>query len=359
MNVYSERLEKLQRKIEDSEGFLITDKSNLFYLTGFPQGGYWGLITKDKFFLLLKPLLFQQGMNHFGSYQAKDLLKTKEIFFFSAKDLFLLLVRLVKKEKLKKVSFDPEKVSLLEVNKLKKIREIKFVPKRDLLSKLREIKDNLEISFIRQACRLAVKGFNYAKNILRPGINEHQVANEVEYYLKKQGAERVAFETIIAGGTNSSYPHHLTSNYVFKENDPILLDLGVVYQGYSSDLTRTIFLGKINHLTKEVYRTVRKAQKRATKKVKPGILACEVDYSARQIVREAGYAKYFLHNTGHGIGIDIHESPYLTPKNKKILKPGMVITIEPGIYIPQKFGVRIEDVILVTEKGCEILTGER
>jgi len=333
---------------------LVTGASDLFYLTGFQQEGYWGLITRDKFYLLLPPLLFRQGINHFRSYQAKDLLGGEGLNLLSGKDHYALLSKVIEKEKLKIICFDPEKITFEQVEKLRKVS--KFRPSKGLVSESREVKDTPEIEFIRQACRLAIRGFNYAKKILCPGMKERELANKIEYYLKSIGSEKMAFEIIVAGGRNTAYPHHLTSNYIFQRNDIVLIDLGVKYRGYASDLTRTIFLGKIQPFAKRVYTIVRKAHEEAIKKVRPGILTREVGHVARAIIKQSGFGKYFVHNTGHGVGIDIHERPYLTPKSRKILKPGMVFTIEPGIYIPEKFGIRIEDVIHVTEKGYEILT---
>lgn len=359
MNIYSIRLDKLCKRIKTNQGILITDKSDLFYLTGFRQDGYWGLLTGSKFFLLLPPLLYGQGVNHFGSPQAPEKSKSEEFIFLKGKDLFSLFNRITKEEKLKTVFFDPEKISLSKIEKLKKVVKIKFNSFKDLVTDLREIKDINEINLIRKSCQLVLRGYQYAKKIIRPGMSERELANEIEYYLKKEGAEGISFETIVAGGMNSSYPHHLTSGYVFKENEIVLLDLGVIYQGYASDLTRTIFLGKIKRLFRQIYQIVERAQKRAIAGIKPGVETREIFSLAYQAIQQAGYPGYFLHNLGHGIGIDIHEKPCLSAKNREILKPGMVFTIEPGIYIPQEFGIRIEDVVLVTNKGCEILTESR
>jgi len=342
---------KLQQKIKKNEGFLVTDESNLFYLTGFQQEGYWGLLTKDKFFLLFPPLLYLQAKDHFAS-QLKDTF----LILLKNKDLFFLLVRILKKEKLNLLSFEPKQMNFSLGEKLKKESKIKFFLQRNLVTNLREIKDEREIILLRKSCQLAFLGYQYAKKVIHPGMSERELAREIEYYLKKKGAERVAFETIVAGGINSSYPHHLTSNFVFQENDMVLLDLGVTYQGYCSDLTRIIFLGKIPKVIKKVYNTVKKAQEKVLAGIRPGKRVRGVFSFAYQVIEKAGYAKYFLHNLGHGIGIDIHEKPFINSKNREIFKPGMVFTIEPGIYLPQKFGIRIEDVVLVTKKGCEILT---
>ncbi len=344
------RWQKIQTKIKKGQGFLVTDKSDLFYLTGFGPEGYWGLLTGSKFFLLLLPLLYEQAVDYLKSKPGKT------FSLLRGKDLFTLFRGVLKREKLKTILFDPEKISFGTIEKLKKIGKVEFSSSKEMMANLREIKDEDEISLIGKSCQLTLTGYQYAKKIIHPGMSERDLAREVEYYLKKKGAEKVAFETIVAGGGNSSYPHHLTSDYVFQKNDTVLLDLGVVYQGYNSDLTRVIFLGKIPMFVKKIYKIVKKAQENAIQGIKPGVPAKEIYACAYRVFKETGYAKYFLHSLGHGIGINIHEKPYINPRNQEILQPGMVFTIEPGIYIPQKFGIRIEDVVLVTEKGYEILT---
>ncbi len=342
---------------------LVTDKSDLFYLTGFRQDGYWGLLTENKFFLLLLPLLYEQVENFLDKRQKEGILarsrigKKGKFIFLRSRNLFFLFTEVAKKEKLKTILFDPDKTSFSLVKKLKKVKSIKFYPSEDIVATLREIKDTDEIDCIRQSGQLALRGYRYAEKIIHPGMTERELANEIEYYLKKEGAEGMSFETIIAGGMNSSYPHHLTSDYVFRENDTVLLDLGAVYRGYSSDLTRVIFLGKIARLYQQIYQIVEEAEKKAIIGVKPGVKTKAIFSLAFKVIQKAGYARNFLHNLGHGVGIDIHEKPYLSAKDKEVLKPGMVFTIEPGIYILKEFGIRIEDMVLVTDKGCEVLTG--
>lgn len=347
--VYFSRRCKLQEKLKKKkiDALLITAKDDLFYLSGFPHDGYWGLITKSVFFLLLPPLLFEQ---------ARQTIKEEGVSFFAAKDTFSLLRKLAKRERLRTLLFDSEKTTCRQREKLKEIPGIKFFGEKDLLSNLREVKDQSEIEKIRKACKLVVQGCQYVRKILRPGMAEHELANEIEYYLRKNGAEKMSFEIIVASGENTAYPHHLTSERVFRKSDPVLVDLGVIYQGYCSDLTRTFFLGKIDKNLGNIYSIVKRAQEKAIQTVKPGLPIQKVAWAALRVVQGAGYGKYFLHNLGHGIGINIHESPLISARVKKVLKPGMVFTIEPGIYIPRLGGVRIEDVVLVTDNGYEVLT---
>jgi len=178
----------------------------------------------------------------------------------------------------------------------------------------------------------------------------------LECFFKRNGSKGAAFDTIIATGKNSAYPHHITSNHPIRQNKPVVMDLGCVWEGYRSDLTRTVYLGKINSLFAKIFRLVQTAQDAAIRQVYPGQTAEAVDAAARQVIAKAGFGRFFIHGTGHGVGIDIHEAPRVAPGSKEVLREGMVITVEPGVYLPGKFGVRIEDTLLIEEKGCEILT---
>jgi Xaa-Pro aminopeptidase len=187
-------------------------------------------------------------------------------------------------------------------------------------------------------------------------VKEQDLAAEIEFRFKKYGSSAPFFETIVASGKRSALPHGVASSKRIEKGDLVTLDMGAVYDGYTADLTRTVVVGKANKKQKEVYNIVLKAQKEAISKVKPKIKACDLDKVARDIIKRAGYDKYFGHGLGHGIGGLIHDSPLINPRNQQLLETGMVITIEPGIYIPNWGGVRIEDDVVITKKGCEILT---
>ena len=197
----------------------------------------------------------------------------------------------------------------------------------------------------------------YIREFLSCGRSELEIAAELERFIRYHGAQSASFDIIVASGINSSYPHHLTSPKKLKSGESLVIDMGVNYRGYKSDLTRVFFLGKITLLVRRIYDIVRNAQQKAIARIKPGSSIREVDEAARSYIAQKGYGRYFGHNLGHGIGLEVHEAPKISSRQEGRLKEGMVFTIEPGIYLPGKFGIRIEDLVLVTKKGCEVLSG--
>jgi len=192
--------------------------------------------------------------------------------------------------------------------------------------------------------------------VLRPGVKEAEVAAEMEYAARRAGAEAMSFPTIIASGARSALPHGRASNQPIKPGGFVVCDFGVILAGYCSDQTRTIWVGSVPDEARRAYEAVREAQQAAIAAVRPGIPVGEVDAAARKVLRKAGLGRYFTHSTGHGVGLEIHEAPRVADGQPEILQPGMVITIEPGVYFPGKWGVRIEDMVAVTAGGCEVLT---
>jgi Xaa-Pro aminopeptidase len=218
------------------------------------------------------------------------------------------------------------------------------------------IKDNDEIARIRAACHLGAKLFRTITEKLRPGISESEVAGELEFAARRAGVEQMSFPTIIAAGERSALPHGRASNFCVPDFGFVVCDFGVILAGYCSDMTRTVHMGSVSAEAASAYQGVREAQQSALEAVKPGATCGEVDSAARKLLYNRKLAKFFTHSTGHGVGLEIHEAPRIAAAQKEILQPGMVITIEPGIYLPGKWGIRIEDTVVVTETGCEILT---
>jgi Xaa-Pro aminopeptidase len=221
---------------------------------------------------------------------------------------------------------------------------------------LRMIKDADEISRIRKAVNLGASLFPVALRSMRPGVSESEVAAEMEYEARRRGAEGMSFETIVAGGRRSALPHGRASHQTLPQRGFVVVDFGVILTGYCSDMTRTVHLGKAEARERRMYHAVLRAQLAAIRKVGPGVAVSTVDRTARETLERAGYGKFFTHSTGHGVGLEIHEPPRIAGKQRQKLRPGMVITVEPGVYIPNEGGVRIEDMVLVTEGGCEVLT---
>jgi len=226
-----------------------------------------------------------------------------------------------------------------------------------LVKKIRMIKDEAEIDKIREAVRITDVAFNHIRDYIKVGSIERDIALELEFFMKKEGASKNAFDFIVASGKRSALPHGVASTKQLEEGDFLTMDFGTVYQGYHSDMTRTVVVGKQpDKKQEEIYQTVLKAQQKATEVVKAGVKGSEVDKVARDIITKAGYGDYFGHGLGHSLGLEIHENPRLSPRDDTKLESGMVVTVEPGIYLPDWSGVRIEDTVVVREDGCEVLT---
>jgi Xaa-Pro aminopeptidase len=229
-----------------------------------------------------------------------------------------------------------------------------------LVERLRMVKDADELEKIRAAVRLGATLFDRALEVLRPGAKETEVAAEMEYAARRAGAEEMSFPTIIASGERSALPHGRASGQAIPPGAFVVCDFGVILAGYCSDQTRTVWVGSASGASAKsargAYEAVREAQGAAVAAVRPGVSVGEVDAAARKVLRKAGLGRYFTHSTGHGVGLEIHEAPRVAAGQKELLQPGMVITIEPGVYFPGKWGIRIEDMVAVNEVGCEVLT---
>jgi Xaa-Pro aminopeptidase len=224
------------------------------------------------------------------------------------------------------------------------------------VERARMIKDDDELNQIRAAVNVGAKLFDRALQVLRPGVKETEVAGEMEFTARRAGAEEMSFPTIIASGARSALPHGRASDQAIPSGGFVVCDFGVILSGYCSDQTRTVWVGSSSDDARSAYEAVKEAQQTAIDAVRPGISVGEVDEAARKVLRKAGLGRYFTHSTGHGVGLEIHEAPRVAAGQKEILKPGMVITIEPGVYFPGKWGVRIEDMVAVTAGGCDVLT---
>jgi Xaa-Pro aminopeptidase len=225
-----------------------------------------------------------------------------------------------------------------------------------LVERARMIKDGDELNHIRAAVALGARLFDRAVEVIRPGVKEIEVAAEMELAARRGGAEAMSFPTIIASGGRSALPHGRASNQAITPGGFVVCDFGVILSGYCSDQTRTVWVGSVPKDAREAYEAVREAQQAAIEAVRPGIPVGEVDAAARKLLRKAGLGRYFTHSTGHGVGLEIHESPRVADGQREMLQPGMVITIEPGVYFPGKWGVRIEDMVAVSASGCEVMT---
>jgi Xaa-Pro aminopeptidase len=233
---------------------------------------------------------------------------------------------------------------------------VRLKPLVNLVEQARMVKEPAEMALLEAAVNLGSSLFDVALRAIRPGVPESAVAAEIEYAARRAGAQKMSFETIVAGGARSALPHGVASSQPIPNKGFVILDFGVILAGYCSDMTRTVHVGKLSRRERELYSRVREAQAAATEAVRPGAAAADIDRAARRVLRRAGLDRFFTHSTGHGVGLEIHEPPRLGKGEQQELRPGMVITIEPGIYIPGEGGVRIEDMVEVTATGHRVLT---
>jgi len=258
----------------------------------------------------------------------------------------------------KTVGFEAEHLTVTTKNQLSRAvpKSVRLRPTTGLIERLRIIKDADEIRLLRDAVIAGAGLFDVALETIRTGVKETAVAAEMEYSARQGGVEGMSFDTIIASGPRSALPHGRASQAAVPSRGFVVCDFGVILAGYCSDMTRTVHVGKPGAAGRGIYEAVKDAQQLAVDAVKPGIAIGEVDRAARSHLQRKGLVRYFTHSTGHGVGLEIHEAPRIAAGQSEQLQPGMVITIEPGVYLPGKGGVRIEDMVLVTDRGCDVLT---
>jgi Xaa-Pro aminopeptidase len=331
-------------------GYWITHIPDLFYLSGYGAEGCWGMIGAQHAAMLVPAL---------AADQAKAIAKEFKILTATrATNAFAAIIDVAVKNNWKTIGYDPYHTVEGYLTTVRKLSgsKLKWVPVPNATIPLRIKKDPDEIKALREAGNLVARGFNHIKKIARPGMRECDLAADFESFIKKNGAIKTSFDSIVAFGENAAYPHYITGNRILRKNDIVLCDIGALVDGYCSDLTRTFFLGSISPLGRTVYDTVARAQRLSIEAVKPGVKSAQIDRIARDEIERAGYGPRFIHSTGHGVGVEIHEAPGVGPASTEVLEPGMIITVEPGIYLQGWGGVRIEDTLLVTDNGYEILT---
>lgn len=329
------------------EALFITSVVNRRYMTGFTGSSGFVLITQDRAVLMTDFRYMTQAPE-----QAVDF----EVIEHGSK-MTDTLKQLLSEMQISRLGFEQDHVSFATYSGYQsQLAGIELVPVSGIIEDLRLIKDEGELAIMREAAQLADRTFSHILNYIKPGVSEKDIALEMEFFMRKNGATSSSFDTIIASGERSALPHGVASDRIIQGNDFIKLDFGALYKGYCSDITRTVVLGKPTDKHHEIYNIVLEAQLNALEHIRPGMTGREADALTRDIIKGYGYGDNFGHSTGHGLGMEVHENPRLAAGSDTVLTPGMTVTVEPGIYIPGFGGVRIEDDIVITENGIEIIT---
>lgn len=343
-----EKLQKLRNAFQAAgiDALLITNTHNRTYMTNFTGTAGVALITEEKALFITDFRYVEQASKQAAGYeiiQHKDSIPDE-----IAKQVAALGI--------KRLGFEKDDLTYSAYQTYDEKVQAELVPVSGLVEKLRLIKTDSEIKILKEAAQIADAAFDHILSFIRPGISELEVSNELEFFMRKQGAASSSFDIIVASGLRSALPHGVASEKLIEKGDFVTLDFGAYYKGYCSDITRTVAVGEPSPELKNIYDIVLEAQLRGVKGIKAGITGREADALTRDYITEKGYGEYFGHSTGHGIGLQIHEGPGLSFRSDVVLEPGMVVTCEPGIYVAGLGGVRIEDDVVVTKEGNEVLT---
>jgi Xaa-Pro aminopeptidase len=352
-DVYAQRRRKVVRQLKRREldCLLLTHPANWYYLTGFTgesgvlavSGGRSTLITDGRF-----------------TTQAKEESPAIQVRLQNGA-LYTCVGEWLKQSGIRRIGFDPEQWTVAQLGALRKASGVKCKTKeaRGIVESLRSRKDAQEVAVMRKAAILAGEVVQGALKLLKPGVRENEVAAEIEYQMKKRGASGPSFETIVAFGERSALPHARPTGKRLRKNELVVLDLGVILGHYCSDITRSVYVGRAPQRIREWHRAVEQANQAATAAVRAGIRCGEVDAAAREVLKKNGLETHFVHSTGHGLGLEVHETPRVARGQTIRLEPGNVITIEPGVYVEGVGGIRIEDDVVVGVQGREVLTRVR
>ncbi|WP_130859836.1 M24 family metallopeptidase [Gracilibacillus phocaeensis] len=342
------RLEKLrqQMKQEELEGLLITSSINRRYMTGFTGTAGVVVVTQNKAVFITDFRYMEQAHQQVTDFEIIEhqgpIQKTVDEW--------------VKAQAISSIGFEKNDLTYGQYELYKQALSVQLVPSDGLIEKIRLIKDPAELDILKEACKIGDKAFEHILSYIKPGVKEIDIANELEFFMRRQGMTSSSFDTIVASGYRSALPHGVASDKQIQSGELVTLDFGGWYHGYSSDMTRTVAVGEISEELTAIYHIVLDAQMKGVAGIKPGITAAEADALTRDHIKEKGYGDYFGHSTGHGLGMDVHEAPALSFRSDAVLAEGMVVTVEPGIYVPQVGGCRIEDDIVLTAEGNQRLS---
>lgn len=336
------------------DGLLLTHPPDLAYLTNFTGDDSVGLITEKDFYLVTDFRYQEQAELEAGWTR----ITVREGKMTEA------LAKVIPETKVHRVGFEANFTTFGQVDAVdrmmkeaKDARPIELVPLEDVMLNIRKVKDDHEIDLIRKSVGIAEEAFDAIRSEIKIGQTENYLAGLMVLELRSRGASNSSFPVIVASGASSSLPHYRPSEAMVQRDQPLLIDWGAVHKGYCSDLTRTMIVGRVSPRIKQIYKTVREAQQAAIQFLRPGVTTMQADRLARDMIEKAGFGKEFGHGLGHGVGRDIHELPTMRKTGgDEELRPGMIVTVEPGIYLPGEGGVRIEDDVLITHSGCEVLS---
>ncbi|ACJ82086.1 Xaa-Pro dipeptidase [Bacillus paranthracis] len=343
-----EKIERLRSAFDEAgiDGILLTNEHSRRYMANFTGTAGVVLISKNRAQFITDFRYVEQATKQAVGYEIVQ----------HAGLIIDEVAKQVKELGIQKLGFEQDTLTYSSYSAHKEAIDAEFIPTSGLVEKLRLIKTDSEIKILKEAAQIADAAFEHILSFIRPGVSEIEVSNELEFFMRKQGATSSSFDIIVASGLRSALPHGVASEKVIETGDFVTLDFGAYYKGYCSDITRTIAVGEPSDKLKEIYNIVLEAQLRGVNGIKAGLTGREADALTRDYITEKGYGEYFGHSTGHGIGLEIHEAPGLAFRSDTVLEPGMAVTVEPGIYIPGIGGVRIEDDIIVTSEGNEVIT---
>ena len=344
--------QKIAAQLEayDLDAMLLTEEANRFYASGFHSTGTDGvaLVTRKKAYYFTDSRYTEAAARYVQGAELGEIGR--------GRGYTTLINEVIEAEGIRRLGFEEAYMTVRDHLAYGKALKCELVPATDLLWQLRMVKDEEELAAMAAAQRIAEQALEEILNELRPGVTEKEIAARLQYLMLHYGASDMSFDPIVVSGPNGSLPHGVPSEKQLAEGEFVTMDFGCVYGGYCSDMTRTVALGHVTEEMQRVYDTVLAAQKAGLAAARAGVTGKEVDGAAREVIEAAGYGKYFGHSFGHGVGVEIHEAPNASPANEKPLSAGAVISAEPGIYLPGRLGVRIEDVIVLTEDGCRNLT---
>ena len=332
------------------DAMLLTNEANRFYACGFHSPGTDGvaLVTKQGNYYFTDSRYTEAAERHVRDAAIAEVGR--------GRGYTALINEVIEAEHIETLGFEDAYMTVQDYNLYREKLNCPLIPASDMMAQLRKVKDRGELDAMIAAQRIAERAFDDILKELRPGVTEKEIAARLQYLMLHYGAEDMSFDPIVVSGPNGSLPHGVPSEKVMENGELVTMDFGCIYRGYCSDMTRTVAIGHVSDEQRNVYETVLAAQEAGIAAAKAGLTGAEVDGAARKVIEDAGCGPYFTHSFGHGVGVEIHESPNASPANDQPLPAGAVISAEPGIYIPGKLGVRIEDVLYLTEDGCVNLT---